>query len=403
MSRAALGIAAGAFAVTAALWVLPLPLFVQSIASLVIGVAGLALLTTWRFPVGTLRASPEAGLAYLARRLRLAGLRVAEEPRRLTVRTGAFLLLRFDAIATAEGCRIRYRVDVNPVGGTGYLLLMGMVMLLVAGIPAVVLAVRLSSIEARTLSPALPRDGVLPEMPEADAVRTALVDGLSECHRLAAEADEAARAAYWDRQGLATLTGVLVGAVVLLVGVLVSPDPNAVGRAASAFPVAAVGGLAAAVPLGLLVRRRDRPRLARYREWADRLRDLRDREIADAPAPEGERGSFEVLLDASREVPDWIEARRRAGLSADLGLWSLAWIVLGYTLELAFIGWWRIGTDPLVALAGGGGSAAFGGGLYLWWRRWARRQREAAARQLAVWNERFEGLRARMERYLEDL
>ncbi len=403
MSRTALGVAGTAVAAIATLWLLPLPVIAQATGSLVLGVAALALPTAWRSPVGTLRASPEAALAHVAGRLRLARLRVAEEPQGLVVRTGALVLLRIDAAASVEGCAVRYRVDLDPVGGMGYLLLMGAMVLLVTGVPALALALRLHRLEARDLLPAVPPDGAVPAVPPRDAVRTALVEGLSEAHRLAAEAREAARSAYGDRMGIALLTGVLAGAGVLLVGVLASPPVDPVPRLASVLPFAAAGAAVAGIPPALYVRRRDRPGLVRYREWEGRLRELLEREVARLPAEDGGRSSFEVLLEASREAPGWIEARRRAGLSADLGLWSLAYLVLGYVLSLDAIGFQRIATDPLGALAAVGGSALLAAGLILWWRRWTRRQREAAARRLAAWTARFEGIRAGMERYLQDL
>ena len=401
-SNVALGTAAAAIILIGLLWVLPFPLLLQSMGSLGIAVVAFAVPFLIRFPLATLRTTPDAGLAYLGHRLRAAGFRVSEEEGRLTIRTGPLVLLRLDARAAAGGCEVRYRVDLEPVGGSGYALLMGAMFLLVAGVPPLVLVARLRSIEARVLRPLVPADGVVPEERAGDAVRAALVDGISEAHRLAAEAYEATRARYWDLRGIVGLVGVLAGALLLLAAVLLLPDSDAVRRASTALPFVVAGGIAAAAPLGVLVRRRVRPALLRYREWADRLRSSLAQETAGAPAePGGSR--FELLLEASREVPDWIEARHRAGLSRDLGMWSLFLLVFGYELELAFLGVTRLGTDPSVALGALVGTVPFAFGLYVWWRWWARRQRQASERQLAGWNERFERVRSQMEQYLRDL
>src|SRR2546428_449466 len=80
--------------------------------------------------------------------------------------------------------------------------------------------------------------GVLPPIPRVEAVRAALVNGLSECHRLAREAYEATRTRYWDSQGIVILAGVLATGLLLLVSVWVSPEPDAVRRVLGAIPLA---------------------------------------------------------------------------------------------------------------------------------------------------------------------
>src|SRR5438093_7725725 len=143
-------------AIIGILWALPVDLVLRQLGPLVASVAGLLLLSLVPVHVGVLRAPPETGLAYLAHRLRLAELRVAEEPGRLKVRIGPLFILRFDAIPAAGGCQIRYRWEPSPVGWTGYLLVWGLVLLLVTGIPALLIAVRLRWFDAHVLAPIVP-------------------------------------------------------------------------------------------------------------------------------------------------------------------------------------------------------------------------------------------------------
>src|SRR3972149_32445 len=92
-SNVALGTAAAAIILIGLLWVLPFPLLLQSLGSLGIAVVAFAVPFLIRFPLATLRTTPDAGLAYLGHRLRAAGFRVSEEEGRLTIRTGPLVLL----------------------------------------------------------------------------------------------------------------------------------------------------------------------------------------------------------------------------------------------------------------------------------------------------------------------
>src|SRR5207247_7498531 len=120
--------------------------------------------------------------------------------------------------------------------------------------PALLVVLRLWRFNARVLMPIIPASGELAPIPGVEVVRAALVNGLSECHRLAREAYEATRTAYWDSQGIVILAGVLAAALLLLVSVWVAPESDVVRRVLGAIPLAAMGGIAAAAPLGILVR-----------------------------------------------------------------------------------------------------------------------------------------------------
>src|SRR3989337_3162938 len=80
--------------------------------------------------------------------------------------------------------------------------------------------------------------------------------------------------------GVEALGCVFAGSPPRLAAALLLPDSDAVRRASTALPFVVAGGIAAAAPLGVLVRRRVRPALLRYREWADRLRSSLAQETA---------------------------------------------------------------------------------------------------------------------------
>src|SRR5205807_2484447 len=104
------------------------------------------------------------------------------------------------------------------------------------------------------------------------------------------------------------------------------------------LPIAAAFGAALAVGVGLflVLRRRFGPRLARYRTWSARLSSALEGEMSPTDRQPPETSTFELLAEASMQVPDWLEAQRAAGLSGDPGSASLglilsdagAWVVL---------------------------------------------------------------------------
>src|SRR3989442_2488813 len=91
---------------------------------------------------------------------------------------------------------------------------------------------------------------------------------------------------------------------------------------------------AAAIPLGILIRVRLRPNVLLHRAHAERLRAAMAR--ASAPgAPEGsEPSAFELLMDASVEVPSWIQVSRRGGLNRDPAAGALILVAAAWAFSL---------------------------------------------------------------------
>jgi hypothetical protein len=250
----------------------------------------------------------------------------------------------------------------------------------------------------------VPAGGAIPQPPERDDVSALLVNGLAEGHRFAAEAYEAEHDSYLDTQGLAFLGALTVWVVVLILIVLGSPDPDFSQRIAAALGASVASGAAFGVGVGITVRHRFMPRLRRYRERAEALRVAWMREVARAPAEFRGPSAFELLAESSREVPDWLDAIRRHGLSRDpasdflviAGMFWTIWFV-GAAASAAVSGDFLLA--GMIGLAGVGLTA----GLVKFYRRWKRRWEDQLTQELQRWTQRFDDLRVRIERYLQDL
>src|SRR2546428_11851273 len=109
--------------------------------------------------------------------------------------------------------------------------------------------------------------------------------------------------------------------------------------------------------------------------------------------------TFELLAEASTQVPDWLDAQRRAGLSSDPAT-SFAILILTLFVSTMFtnalFGALR-GALDLVFVYGATGTvlAGIAAGIY---RAWKRRGDAPAAHPPAARGARAEALRARMDR-----
>ncbi len=379
-------------------------IFVLFFGIIVAGGAFLGITFLPKYPVRDVRAEPGAALAYLANRLRLMGYRVAESPGRLTVRIGSFSAILVTARPTPSGCRVLYQPFATPSGWGTLLTLLIIVYTGLAGLGLAAYGfLRAWSFSSSVVAPLLPADGSLPEIPVEDRTRSMLLETLSEAHRAAAEATEALRSNYGDLQAI-----VIGGAIVVWLFVFVlfaSADVSAdfTARMTMGAVRATAAVAAAAIPLGILIRIRLRPNVLLHRAHTERLRAAMAR--ASAPgAPEGsEPSAFELLMDASVEVPSWIKVSRRGGLNRDpaAGLFILVAAVWSFSLVSAAFSF--VFFNPVLAALLGSLGIALSVIATLLYRRWKRRWEEETQRALRDWKGRIDRIRAEMSRYIEDL
>lgn len=365
----------------------------------------LSILFLPKFSLVTSSAMPGQVLSHIAYQLRRRGFRVEEISNHATIRLGSTVAVRIHARRSLAGSRVSYQGFATPAGwGTLVTLIV-----IPEAAPAGVAAILYVFWKFRRFA----RDVVLPLVREAesgappgreDETRALLLSGLSEGHRLAAEAYEALRSAYTDSVVLAGVTGFLAWAVVLVVLVLLPFLLVLPGGWFSMIAVAAAVGIGTAAFLVLLIRRKIGGQMALCRSWSDRLRDALSREAIRAPVEAAEPSAVELLLDASRQIPSWLEGRRRAGLSADQAAdWMVfvAALASGYAFFYGILRLLQGGLldGSLEVLAGVGlGCLAYG-----LWAHWKRKRDEAIARTREEWHRRIDALQSRLDHFLQDL
>jgi len=384
-----------------AVWLLPLIWAIQ-FAPPVVAVGLLAGLFLPKFPLARSSVASERILSSLAYELRVRQYRVSEKPGRIEVRIGGMSAVKIWARMGPQGTEIRYQADSTP-GGWGTIMFLT---ILIAGIGLALVAmplilyifVRVHGFAEGAVGSLVPKAGA--EGPPEEELRVALLDTLAEARRLAEEAYESEKTSHQDSQAV-----VVLGAIFAWVGffagiVLASPAavPGPTPLLLAIGPSAAVG-----LACGILVWRRFAPRIRSYLGWSERLRAMLEMEVFRRAPQEFAPSTFETLLEASSEVPGWIEASRRAGLSRDPGAGYLLIGLAIWTVTLvqaaAFL---AIGAS-ILAIVVGLGALGLGVVLYAFYNRWSKSRKEEARRSLDEWRSRLEGARDRMERYLRDL
>jgi hypothetical protein len=327
-------------------------------------------------------------------------------PDAVTAQITAVSVVRFRLRVTEAGTILSYEIRPTP---PVWALLVVLGVSLVGSTLAIALAVALAWSArrfARARGTAAMETSAAASTPSAsDEVRGLLVGSLSSGLHMAEQAYEAQRKAFTDAQVLVALSAFVLWTV-LLIGLFLAL--NGLNLLTGRWETPVIGATSAAFLTGGMLlartRQRYRPRISRYAEWKDRLGDAMGRAMARTVAEPGSASSVELLLEASSQVPDWLDAQRKAGLSADPGtafvvlvLTSLCASMIVNALYAALFG--NLSVVPIWATI-----AALLAGITAWiWYRWRRREDARLAESKSAWDAHLRALRARMDRVLEEM
>lgn len=342
----------------------------------------------------------------LAADLRTAGIATTTESDSVIARTDALSKIRFRTRITDQGTVLSGQLRPTP---TGWILLAALLVSVVGSGPASILILALflrATRVARSHGPTAFRGAVAATRTAAEGeIHGMLIGSLSSALGMSRDALEAQGKAYTDAKSYLLMTAFTVWLAVLI-GLFVALNGFNLETGVWDVPLAGAMGAAFVVAVGLFVvlRRRFVPRLARYRTWRDRLSAAFESEMSQSTGEPSPASTFELLAEASAQVPDWLDARRLAGLSGDpkasftilfLSSACASFLLNGMIAGLrgAYV---ALVTDSVLA----GLLAGFAVWIYL---RFRRREDARLGQSRAAWDNHMRALRTRMDRFLEEL
>lgn len=353
--------------------------------------------------------TPEEVQDSLVSNARGAGGTVRVESHGFTMRLTALAAIRFRLRVSEGGTVLSYALRPTPAGWALLAVLVasgfGSSLAIAATIGLAWRAKRSASGEA-TATIAAPSLGTVPSSP--DEVRGLLFGSLSSAMHIVDQAIDAQEKAYTDARVYVTIGGFVLWTA-LLIGLFLAL--NGFNLLTGRWDVPIVGATTASLLSGavllIVLRQRYRPRLTLYHAWVDRFRTAMERELArsvSGPTETPVASTFELLLEASAQVPDWLDAQRKAGMSADPWTAFAVLVLSGFCASMIINGLFSGLRGDLSAVPIFGIAAAVGAGITAWISvRWQRDTKAKLALARSGWDTQLLALRSRMDRFLEEI
>jgi hypothetical protein len=342
----------------------------------------------------------------LAADLRNAGFAVTPGADSVEARMDALSAVSFRTRITDQGTVLSGRLRATP---TGRILVVALVVSVIGSGPAALLSLVLflrATRLARSHGPSAFRGAISSApTPGTNEIHGMLIGGLSTALGMSRDAFNAQEKAYTDAKSYLMMTVFTVWLAVL-VGLFVALNGFNLETGVWDLPIGGAIGAALVVGVGLfmVLRRRFVPRLARYRTWSARLSAAFEQEMSPTDREPPTTSTFELLAEASTQVPDWLDAQRLAGLSGDPGTSFIILFLSSACASLLLNGIIGGLRGAFVAFATYLGTAAvlaaFAGWFYL---RWKRREDARLGQSRAAWDAHVKTLRARMDRFLQEM
>jgi hypothetical protein len=381
----------------------PLPWWLKIAGPVAMGFVLFVFVFSLKFSLGNMVDDPKIVLNNLAHKLRVTRYRVEETKDELIARVDTLSAIRIRARASESGTELTYRMDATPTGWAVMLILLFIWYFSILIAPVVLFMLRRTKRFAREH---VATSMVSSQAPVQDStslrIHKTLIDNLSEGYRLSSEAYEAEKLNYEDNIIILVMLGFLVLAGTAIAFLTINTSALFEGVPVSFLLSVAIASAFTLLSVWLLCRR-VKPRLKELKDWASRLEGALVREISSTKPKDEEPSAFELLTDAWKHVPKWLEVRRKSGLYREPGTWMLI-LCLGV---LAFTGLVFAITmfvqNPLASVIAGVLSA---GGLYvvhILYTRSRRRLDEERDRVLSDWNQRLGVMNSQMEKHLQEL
>ena len=358
----------------------------------------------WKGRIGHVAAPPDRALAGIAYALRMSMHRVEERSGSLTVRLGSSTAVKVIARPSGDGADLFYQPYATPAGWSILMILFFLWTFAIISVPIVLyIFVRSWEFVRFQIAPFTAPGAMPPVPPIPTEVQALLIASLSEGHRLASEAYEAEQSTYHDFMIMAVVCGIAAWGLIFIWAFTSSADPDFGRRIGDANILSLTAGTVVAIIVGLAIRAGLRPRLLLLKGWADRLWGALATEVGWATRGESAPSTFELLSEASRELPRWFRSFRRGGLSREPGTWVVIFAV-GIWAAFLFFGAASFALSAPFLAAG----LALGGLLlalacYYLYQGWRTRLDSEEERLRSDWDHRLGTARESMERFFKDL
>jgi hypothetical protein len=353
-------------------------------------IAGIVIAYLMRFKAGSLSGSPEAITDAVFRGLIASGAIVENAGDRIRVRLSRRVGVRIQLSRTDQTWTVSYGIEMNQLGAF-WIILLGLTVPFVSFVLMLFLLSKVVRFGKGELKEIVSRATMGPENRERD-IKGLLVESLSEARRISLEAHEVLKSDYEDLLTLSIVAGILALFVPIMFGAWGYLDD----------PVSALIAFSASFSITtalsmLLVRRRFKSQLDQVRAWKDSLAFALNVEISPASEDISSGSSFEMLARATKEMPNWLEIRRKSMLARE-PVWSMSVFIMtffGFFITLG--GVLRVGSDishGLVAIILG--AVLFAGGMVIYLLSERRRGEEARVLK-GKWGQRSREIDTRME------
>jgi len=354
--------------------------------------------------MGIAPGTPGQVLSTMSFNFRIAQYRVIDKGQSFVVQGGTDHGIRVFLKAIGSDSVVLIRSDPTPAGW-GLLLIL---LIFTYGFGTIPLSLYLFIKSQKFGLSAIPamykRPGETIAQGTPSKTRACLIDTLSEGYRLSSEAYESAKSNYEDRIVLCAFGGLAAWLVVFVTAaVVMGGDFDSGTQILTSAGLGLVAGIGLPLVSYVLLRARSKAELLSLREWATRMREELASEVSYAGPSDRQKSTFEVILDASREIPGWLRIRRKSGLHRHPVVWmAILFLVLfgsEYLMAATFSTWEGFYFRAILG-AVSVGLIILGIGLFFYWRR---KETDEARHVTETWKRRADAIQRKMDEMLRDL
>jgi hypothetical protein len=358
-----------------------------------------------KIPIGVVHGDETRVKQALLHSLRAAGRRASDERKCVECRIDSLTAVRVYLAGSNGDTKIGAMAWATPTGWSLILICTLIYYLGFIAIPAMLLvffrAHFYADSEVRQL---LGRLDLSPKAQPSLGIRETIIDGLAEGGRLAAEAFEARRSDYHDGLLLAAVAGMIAFLVSLIgLGTDGLGEWNLSLSLSAVLLAATVLAFACSIGLGYLVFTRFRNELRILNDWSNRFQTGLLIETTGIAVPDGQQSSVELMMDAWKEIPGWLRARRKAGMYRQPGTWLAILTFAGPGAILLFAGLFAVEQNPVLRVVVFGIGFAFSALAALLYRTWKRERDEEELQVMSGWSDKLAMMRSRLEQHLQEL